>query len=1402
MSINTEDIVHSEEQLRNTLHCDDKEKLRRKLAQLQREYLKTAQRLKRAERQEVIQRHVKSRISHQNHQRDPEDASNPSLNSSTQILNTSRGNDEDTAQQENTEADCDASRRSQVIRFILPSDNARPQTSDSSQDSSRGHRHNPALRLRSQRSRLRWERRSAEASRTTNDSQNGQEQGDRLLSAKTAEEETTVKSREDADVGNESEELFSGTEAESFSLLLTHWNSQGCNERGDKEGKDSQRNHKQREKETHSEVEGNCCKHALTTEERAQNVVQKVEDVASIGGQEEVKSCKENGKENTEGNEGETIENEKNYDNVEMKEKKSRITGDEKTASLLDSCTLVEGLLYPAEYYVRTTRRMTFSQSQPDMQAVILSQLSMGRRRRSRGSARGPGRDAHTSKCSDQHARTDFSSPVAASTSQNSPYTSPAPNASGEPSQSSCKILNPTPDFDMDSDFCFSPKVTAARPPRGRRKSRGRGRGRSLTPQSPLNLDSHQLVCKQASGEAQATITSVSSSQLPASTCNPDSQPSSGVKGAPSSSASEHSEKVYPIFLKSEIKADRPPPVNRDPSSWTFLLLPSSSPAQTSLLPLSSLSSVSLLSSLKNMDFYQDFHLPDDQFASLKLHKLRQVAVESGVEQFLSPYHNTRSSSRRLNPLYSDPLTPPPLPLSATPTVTSSSCVNQEQKASAQKLIDPRRQKSTEDAPTDEKSNGSLTEEPPGQDVSETDVEQQTENLHTAIHSSSTDCVSKVQHFTEDCVGGHKEHETVTPDSNDQSSISACSTDGSISPRLHQSSADRPGCKVSEYVSDDELKSEQPVTEKHSGCHSAVQNLSLQGQMSEAEYKEFKSSSSDYSQKETPEQPLDCAALHAWNEAKARAESPVQAPTLRLSSEELKEAAEPDAKLSADRLIENKTTSQPQHSELSLCSAPASAPCPFVTPHLPSATLISSPILPSLGITPHRVPANLPVSFSPSAPSLTLPPPHSPSGQVLSPPALSPCPSITFLPPSLPLLSPSRETQASCEPPAMNNHSPIVEPAACPTPPSCNLQSSPEQAGLTAEESEKKHTMRHQHTLKSAAGGFLVDVCCLLGSSGSLCVAAAGKWAVCLWSQTSASDWSLTHTWTFHEPVINVFPVPDAAGMMCATLGKLEIREVRMLSCSSLMQMPISQGVIQAVVGVSRSRVVTSSHSTTGSTLQVFTLSNSSSGQSSQPLVSPGGSVEALAPVDGLPDALVGTGEGGHLFIWNLKTGQLLCKVLLGHSLSHTACLRGYSYAGVLLVLLQHQFLNSLEEEGKTKGVMSSEEEMKMAWFSLVGINPLSGKSVRLSQLYPPKAWSDRLSEVDVNRSSVVGLSQSGCACVWGLGPQGAPHLLGPPEGEGWQLARWGEGDTLVIGHNNGDVSLHCWSVGGTTLCR
>lgn len=71
---------------------------------------------------------------------------------------------------------------------------------------------------------------------------------------------------------------------------------------------------------------------------------------------------------------------------------------------------------------------------------------------------------------------------------------------------------------------------------------------------------------------------------------------------------------------------------------------------------------------------------------------------------------------------------------------------------------------------------------------------------------------------------------------------------------------------------------------------------------------------------------------------------------------------------------------------------------------------------------------------------------------------------------------------------------------------------------------------------------------------------------------------------------------------------------------------------------------------------------------------------------------------------------------------------------GVLFILLQHQLLSSPEEDEKeatAEDPMTSQEEKeaekrKTPFFSLVAVNPLSGKSVLAARLHPPKGWSGR----------------------------------------------------------------------------
>lgn len=102
------------------------------------------------------------------------------------------------------------------------------------------------------------------------------------------------------------------------------------------------------------------------------------------------------------------------------------------------------------------------------------------------------------------------------------------------------------------------------------------------------------------------------------------------------------------------------------------------SPAAATALPLPSLSLSSLLKDLIKFDIQQDFHLPDDQFASLKLHKLHQVSLETGVEHFSSPSYCTRRSFRQfaLNHNSGDAITPLTVLCGSTPTFSSSPNTN------------------------------------------------------------------------------------------------------------------------------------------------------------------------------------------------------------------------------------------------------------------------------------------------------------------------------------------------------------------------------------------------------------------------------------------------------------------------------------------------------------------------------------------------------------------------------------------------------------------------------------------------------------------------------------------------------------------------------------------------------
>ncbi|XP_054247265.1 partner and localizer of BRCA2 [Indicator indicator] len=95
--------------------------------------------------------------------------------------------------------------------------------------------------------------------------------------------------------------------------------------------------------------------------------------------------------------------------------------------STLNSCTVVEGLLFPVEYYVRTTRRMSSCQRKVDLDAVILSQL--GRSKKGQRS-KGKQKDANSDLPSQERAENNLETPFPFLAAENEPANSGSPHKS------------------------------------------------------------------------------------------------------------------------------------------------------------------------------------------------------------------------------------------------------------------------------------------------------------------------------------------------------------------------------------------------------------------------------------------------------------------------------------------------------------------------------------------------------------------------------------------------------------------------------------------------------------------------------------------------------------------------------------------------------------------------------------------------------------------------------------------------------------------------------------------------------------------------------------------------------------------------------------------------------------
>ncbi|XP_031667437.1 partner and localizer of BRCA2 isoform X3 [Oncorhynchus kisutch] len=1430
-----------EDNLERVLHCDDKEELRRKLALLQREYSRTVQRLQRAERSDAVRKHVRSRISEQNlqDQTDPVPAStfpNPALPplSLGCPARTAPGSASPSgpAGDSTVAASCPVEsenprRRSPSIRFLLPVDDSCPRTPDLNP-----HRRSHSLRLRSRRSRLRWERtgrvqggEGAGGRYDTETSEDGLE-----LEAQTEKEEDGEKrnmeeekegvkkevEREENEREIPDKEAIKQSDGEEREEQRTYGQKEIGSPlpslRRDGEEREEQRSYGQKEvgsplpslrrdgeereeQRTYGQKEVGSPLPSLRRdgEEREEQRTYGQKEIGSP-----LPSLRRDGEEREEGS-----------DSVAVGVSVLGAVGLCNTGGVLDSCTLVEGLPFPVEYYIRTTRRMASSQSHRDLQAVVLNQLNRGRHRRNRG--RMSNTHSLSTSQSDSLAQPSNHRPCSSQLTSNSPN-----NRTPVEEPSANQML--TAESGTNQSESLPSRACSVRPIRGRRRRGRRPRlGRSLS------LDSDPPAPVPDNTQTPAAI-SPASQPLPGGGCPERWTLSGGVE-----------ERLYPIFRRSCVSPLIHTSKQSKESVWSLLLPSSLSPGGPAVHPGS-------LGCVISTFGLQDFHLPDDQFGQLKLQKLRASSAVAEPEPF-SPYNMRRRRNRgSVHGLHgntggqtSKAPTPEPLPLSLTPPVTD--CVTPVEQS------------------IDRSIGQHLIDHPIGQQS--TDALDHSTDLHSEYHSvcQSTD------HPVDQHIGHQSTDQPVDQPTGHQSTDQPVdqptghqSTDQSVDQNVGHQSTDHPVDQPTGHQSTDQPTGHQStdhLVDQPTGHQSTDQSVDLlighQLTVLVGQSIDFPSVDQQTGllttecpslQTETEtECPPECPSFHTKTKClspcptefsvecltKCPSVCTTECPSLRRETD-AECAVPPSPSL---LLLSPSLTSHTPHRHtlsLSLSSIPplpslGMTPSPLTpNPNIP-LSLPDSPPLPSLeavtlplSCPPCRPTLTLPLSCSPCPPTLTLPFPSSPSTQALSPPSLSPCPSpiipLSSPPPSLALchpnlvdslpqlfLPPTPLLLPQSLPPTPNTPppSPPIQLLRQPAPSLHSTRQATEERGEGEEERawRKKEEKRREgmteegvlklsHTLKAPAGGSLVDVCCVSWLSVGVCIAVAGEWEVCVWGQNNPPHWRRLHTWTFIQSVMSVFPVSDAPGLLCVTLGQLEIREARVLCCSSLSQAVLCEGEIHMVVGMSNRRLVSSSYSVATTPLQVYTLTQDGRLQACLSLVCPTERVQTVAAVEGQTDALIGSTHGGHVVLWNVTTGQLLRSINLGDGFTDTTCLRGYSLcvSGVLFVLLQHTSLCAVEEEEGG------------ALFSLVATNPLTGTVALATRLGLPKACTGRLVEVDVHGSSVIGVFRSGSVCVWQLGGRQGQQGVWFPE-LGCQLARWGAQGTVLTAHLNGDVCLH-----------
>ncbi|MCJ8747683.1 hypothetical protein PDJAM_G00156250 [Pangasius djambal] len=370
----------------------DKEELKRRLELLQKEYERTAQRLQRAERREAVRKHVLSTISEQNRL----------LHSNTSaILEQNSSSSPEQLSNRNVPSD------TTKVRFHLP---------DASPFSALACKRSPsrAHRLRSKRSRLRLQIRERESDteetkvrfhlpdaspfsalackRSPSRAHRLRSKRSRLRLQIRERESDTEESQEKTREGTEERWREECGERASESERTSAEKEKDV-ERG-REEEDREREEEDREKtetlkdglkKTEENVTPVILHSAAESSSVHQSPLTKLlaaddppADQSALRHSPSASSHSSSSDHSGASNETSSQSCSGNANDAE------KSPG---SAAFLTSCTLIEGLPFPVEYYVRTTRRMASAHSSVDLNAVIQSQLSngRGRRRSSRG---------------------------------------------------------------------------------------------------------------------------------------------------------------------------------------------------------------------------------------------------------------------------------------------------------------------------------------------------------------------------------------------------------------------------------------------------------------------------------------------------------------------------------------------------------------------------------------------------------------------------------------------------------------------------------------------------------------------------------------------------------------------------------------------------------------------------------------------------------------------------------------------------------------------------------------------------------------------------------------------------------------------------------------------------------